>query len=387
MKALGADRPEDPPGARQRQHEARPADRPRLPGNRRQGADKIGQLNISPDLLRELLDAKASGGMNRLTENKIVLVTRARGWPSCVARFNTGDQARFYVEHLGADFDDYEREDRTYQEPCRPPSAPLRELGRVQVVHRAFLPNFVFGAGDTVVALGQDGLVANMLKYLDGQPLIGVNPDPARWDGALLRFKCRSSRRSSPRCSRGSAPSARSPWRRSSSTPARASTASTISSSARAATPPPATSCRPASAARSSRRAASSSRRAWDRPAGCAASSRGRRGSPRRSPARRCRSARSAPSAWTRLPLLLRARALAQQDFGCRHHVRQDHPRHSPSPVVPDARERHHFQRRHRGRFPAVHGRHPGDGQRGAEEGAPRPLIDARWRRTRFGEA
>jgi len=39
-----------------------------------------------------------------------------------------------------------------------------------------------------VVVLGQDGLVANTLKYLDGQHVVGVNPDPARWDGALLPF-------------------------------------------------------------------------------------------------------------------------------------------------------------------------------------------------------
>jgi hypothetical protein len=38
------------------------------------------------------------------------------------------------------------------------------------------------------VVLGQDGLVANTLKYLDGQHVVGVNPDPARWDGALLPF-------------------------------------------------------------------------------------------------------------------------------------------------------------------------------------------------------
>src|SRR5207253_2059271 len=58
-----------------------------------------------------------------------------------------------------------------------------------QLVDRGFLPNFVFGPDDTIVTLGQDGLVANTLKYLDGQPVIGVNPDPARWDGKLLRFK------------------------------------------------------------------------------------------------------------------------------------------------------------------------------------------------------
>jgi hypothetical protein len=41
------------------------------------------------------------------------------------------------------------------------------------------------------VALGQDGLVANTIKYLDGQPLIGVNPDTYRYDGVLLPFEPR----------------------------------------------------------------------------------------------------------------------------------------------------------------------------------------------------
>lgn len=27
------------------------------------------------------------------------------------------------------------------------------------------------------------------MKYLSGQKLIGVNPDPARWDGILLPFE------------------------------------------------------------------------------------------------------------------------------------------------------------------------------------------------------
>ena len=47
----------------------------------------------------------------------------------------------------------------------------------------------IFGKDDIVIAVGQDGLVANAMKYLDGQPLIGVNPDPARWDGVLLPFE------------------------------------------------------------------------------------------------------------------------------------------------------------------------------------------------------
>jgi hypothetical protein len=127
--------------------------------------------------------------MNRLTENKIILVVRATRLADLRARFATKQQAKFYVGRLGADFSDYEDEDAAYQEAIRDAQQTLSELGRVQIVQRAMIPNFVFGPEDTVVALGQDGLVANTLKYLDGQPLIGVNPDPKRYDGQLLPFR------------------------------------------------------------------------------------------------------------------------------------------------------------------------------------------------------
>lgn len=126
--------------------------------------------------------------MERLTENKIILVTRKSRLDELIARFNTESQARFYVEHLGADFSDYQLEDRRYKEAIREAQRILSRLGRVQLVDRNFLPNFLFGEKDTVVALGQDGLVANVLKYLDRQPLLGVNPDPERWEGVLLPF-------------------------------------------------------------------------------------------------------------------------------------------------------------------------------------------------------
>src|SRR5882724_10646133 len=127
--------------------------------------------------------------MNRLTDNKIVLVTRPTRLDELVIRFNTVSQARFYIEHQGADFTDYFREDETYHRALSEAQAVLARVGRVQTVDRGFLPNFVFAPDDTVVTLGQDGLVANTLKYLDGQPVVGVNPDPERWDGRLLSFR------------------------------------------------------------------------------------------------------------------------------------------------------------------------------------------------------
>ncbi len=126
--------------------------------------------------------------MKRLTENKIVLVVRQTRLDELIIRYNTLGQAKFYVEHLGADFSDYLHEHDQYKRAIAKAETLLQQLGRVQTLTREFLPNFVFGAEDTIVVLGQDGLVANTLKYLDQQIVVGVNPDPARWDGILLPF-------------------------------------------------------------------------------------------------------------------------------------------------------------------------------------------------------
>ena len=126
--------------------------------------------------------------MKRLTDNKIILVHRKTRLQELVARYNTVEQVSFYLKHLGMDIKDYVEEDTVYHTALNESSEILSALGRVQPLQREFLPNFIFGATDVVVALGQDGLVANTLKYLYGQPLIGVNPDPLRYDGILLPF-------------------------------------------------------------------------------------------------------------------------------------------------------------------------------------------------------
>jgi len=127
--------------------------------------------------------------MQRLTENKIILVTRRTRLEELIARFNTIGQAKFYIESLGADFGDYEVEHTAYKTACAETEHLLLKVGRVQMLDRFFLPNFIFGPDDTVVVLGQDGLVANTLKYLSTQPVVAINPDPSRWDGVLLPFR------------------------------------------------------------------------------------------------------------------------------------------------------------------------------------------------------
>lgn len=121
--------------------------------------------------------------------NKVVLVTRKTRLQELVRKYNTMEQARFYIEHLGADFSDYLREDEIYRAAVEKVGAAAEKYARLQRIDRDFLPNMIFGEKDIVIAVGQDGLVANVMKYLDRQPLIGINPDPARWDGILLPFE------------------------------------------------------------------------------------------------------------------------------------------------------------------------------------------------------
>ncbi len=124
------------------------------------------------------------------SNRKIVLVTQRTRLEDLIRRYNTYGQAEFYISRNGGDFADYRLEHETYHMAVQTALSTLQAFGRVQVLDRDYVPNYLFGKQDIVVALGRDGLVANVLKYLlDGQPLIGVNPDPKRWDGQLLPFQ------------------------------------------------------------------------------------------------------------------------------------------------------------------------------------------------------
>jgi hypothetical protein len=119
---------------------------------------------------------------------KIILVTRKTRLEGLVERFNTKGQARFYIEHSGGSFDFYEKEHETYYAALGELRRNLQGLLKLHVIEREFLPNFLFADSDLIVTIGIDGLVVNTAKYLQGQPLVAVNPDPAHIDGVLLPF-------------------------------------------------------------------------------------------------------------------------------------------------------------------------------------------------------
>ena len=118
--------------------------------------------------------------------DKLVVVTRRTRLEELVDRFNTAGQARFYIERSGGDFAQYQAEHDAYRRAADVVRRGL-DLGLPrQWLDRSLVPTYTFGPGDVVVTLGQDGLVANVAKYAGAQPIVGVNPDPARYDGILL---------------------------------------------------------------------------------------------------------------------------------------------------------------------------------------------------------
>ena len=117
---------------------------------------------------------------------KVVLVTRKTRLEELIERFNTRAQARFYIEHAGGDFSTYAEEHETYQRSLESVRRSIEVGLKIQVIERTFLPTYLFAPTDVIVTLGQDGLVANTAKYVKGQPILAVNPDPARFDGILL---------------------------------------------------------------------------------------------------------------------------------------------------------------------------------------------------------
>lgn len=119
---------------------------------------------------------------------KLIIVVRKTRLQELVERFNTRSQAKFYIEHAGGDFNDYEHEDDVYRSSLDVLRQSLDFEMPQQLVDRTLVPTFQFQHEDLVVTLGQDGLVANTAKYVGAQPIVAVNPQPDRFDGILLPF-------------------------------------------------------------------------------------------------------------------------------------------------------------------------------------------------------
>jgi NAD kinase len=118
---------------------------------------------------------------------RAVFVTRETDYELLLARHATRGQAKFFLETRGQDIDLLEDRHRQLHATLQAGRAAVPHDWRQAALTRADLDRFLFGPEDVIVAVGQDGLVANVAKYLSGQPVLGLNPAPDLYDGVLVR--------------------------------------------------------------------------------------------------------------------------------------------------------------------------------------------------------
>ena len=109
-----------------------------------------------------------------------VVVTRGSELELLLARHGTREQARFFLERRGQAIADVERRHAPARGRARRRSRrPFRSSGGACAIGRGDLARFLFEPEDLVVAVGQDGLVANAAKYLGASSSSGSTPTRA----------------------------------------------------------------------------------------------------------------------------------------------------------------------------------------------------------------
>lgn len=119
---------------------------------------------------------------------RLVVVTRRTPLQLLIERHGTQAQARFYLKTRGQEIAPQEALHARLEAGLSAVLAALPSDQRVARVDRDELDRFLFAPDDVVAIVGQDGLVPNVAKYLDGQLTLGINPDPGSYDGVLCRF-------------------------------------------------------------------------------------------------------------------------------------------------------------------------------------------------------
>ena len=130
--------------------------------------------------------ATRSNGRSRTTQPRVVVVTRPTEYDHLLQRHGTRQQAEFFLRTRGQGIDPVFARHVALEAALHEVANAIPNAWRRARVDRADLDRFLFEPDDIVVAVGQDGLVANTAKYLDGQCVIGVNPDPSAYEGVLV---------------------------------------------------------------------------------------------------------------------------------------------------------------------------------------------------------
>lgn len=120
-----------------------------------------------------------------MNPRRLVILERASEFNELIAEHGTRGQAQFVLRARGTDLAEIERRHTEAAAARAKVIAAAPQGWKVAPLLREDLDRFLFRETDVVVALGQDGLVANLAAYLTGQPVIGVNNAPDLVPGVL----------------------------------------------------------------------------------------------------------------------------------------------------------------------------------------------------------
>jgi NAD kinase len=117
---------------------------------------------------------------------RCVLIERRTEYEELLARHGTREQVRFFLAQRSQSLDEVTARHELHRAHHARVLGAVPPQWRRASIQRADLDRFLFEPEDIVVALGQDGLVANVAKYLHGQRVIGLNPQPDVYPGVLV---------------------------------------------------------------------------------------------------------------------------------------------------------------------------------------------------------
>jgi hypothetical protein len=124
-----------------------------------------------------------------------VVVSRRTELDELLDRHGTRGQAEFFLRTRGRTLAAVQERHDAQTDALATVRAAVPAEWRRGDVERGDLHRFGFEPGDVCVVVGQDGLVANLAKYLDGQPVLGIDPEPGRNPGVLVPHRVRRAAR------------------------------------------------------------------------------------------------------------------------------------------------------------------------------------------------
>lgn len=120
---------------------------------------------------------------------RAVVVHRRTELDELLDRHATRGQVEFFLRTRGRTLDEVQARHDAVTAARATVAAAVPTDWALAEVERADLGRFLLAPEDVVVAVGQDGLVANVAAYVEAQLVIGVDPEPGRNAGVLVRHR------------------------------------------------------------------------------------------------------------------------------------------------------------------------------------------------------